>query len=70
LFREALDLACDKLFNDISIKVMLEPDDGTSRKSYTPLTEEKLGSYNTLVDSTARVHPSLVFFPLSPDTQY
>jgi hypothetical protein len=53
LFREALDLACDKLFNEISIKVMLEPDDGTSRKSYTPLTEEELGSYNALVDSPA-----------------
>jgi hypothetical protein len=53
LFWEALDLACDKLFNEISIKVMLEPDDGTSRKSYTPLTEEELGSYNALVDSPA-----------------
>jgi hypothetical protein len=69
LFWEALDLACDKLFNEISIKVMLESDDGTSRKSYTPLTEEELGSYNTQVDSTAKVHPSSVFFPPSPDTQ-
>jgi hypothetical protein len=69
LFREALDLACDKLFNEISIKVMTEPDDGTSRKSYILLTEEELGSYNTPVDSTAKVHPSLVFFPPSPDTQ-
>jgi hypothetical protein len=57
LFREALDLACDKLFDEISIKVMIEPDDGTSRKSYTPLTEEELGSYNALMDSPAKVHP-------------
>jgi hypothetical protein len=55
LFREALDLACDKLFNEISIKVTLEPDDGTSGKSYTPLTEEELGSYNALVDSPAKI---------------
>jgi hypothetical protein len=56
------------LFNEISIKVMLEPDDGTSRKSYTPLTEEELGSYNALVDSPAKIHPSSVFFPPSPET--
>jgi hypothetical protein len=69
LFQEALDLACDKLFNEISIKVMLEPDDGTSRKIFTPLTEEELGSYNALVDSPVKIHPSSVFFPPSPETQ-
>jgi Zn-dependent M28 family amino/carboxypeptidase len=68
LFRDALDLACDKLFDEISIKVMLESDDGTSRKSYTPLTEEELESYNILVDSTAKVHPSSVFFTPSPES--
>jgi hypothetical protein len=69
LFRESLDLACDKLFDEISIKVMLEPVDETSRKSYTPLTHEELESYNTLVDPTAKVLSSEVFFTSSPDPQ-
>jgi hypothetical protein len=69
LFREALDLSCDKRFNEISIKVMLEPDDRTSRKIFTPLTEEELGSYNALVDSLVKIHPSLVFFPPLPKPQ-
>jgi hypothetical protein len=33
------------------------------------LTEEELGSYNTLVHSTAKVHYSSVFFPQSVDSQ-
>jgi hypothetical protein len=69
LFREALDLACNNLFNEISIKVMLEHDVGTSRKNYTLLTKEELGSYNTPVDSPAKIHPSSVLFPPSPETQ-
>jgi hypothetical protein len=69
LLREALDLACDKLFNEISIKDMLEPDDGTSRKIFTPPTKEELGSYNALVDSPVIMHPSSVFFPPSLETQ-
>jgi hypothetical protein len=69
LFVEALDLACDKLFNEISIKVVLEPDDGTSRKIFTPLREEELASYNALVDSPVKIHPSSVFFLPSPETQ-
>jgi hypothetical protein len=69
LFWEALDLACDKLFDEISIKVMLEPVDETSRKSYTPLTHEELESYNTLVDPTAKVLSSEVFLMPSPDPQ-
>jgi hypothetical protein len=69
LFREALDLACDKLFDEISIKVMLEPIDETTRKHFTPLTHEELDSYNTLVDPTAKVLPSEVFFSPSPDPQ-
>jgi hypothetical protein len=69
LFREALDLACDKLFDEISIKVMLEPADETTRKRFTPLTHEELESYNTLVDPTAKVLPSEVFFTPSPDPQ-
>jgi hypothetical protein len=67
LFQEALDLACDKLFDEISIKVMLEPIDETTRKSYTPLTHEELDSYNTLVDPTAKVLSSEVFFTPSPN---
>jgi hypothetical protein len=48
------------MFNEISIKVTLEPDDGTSRKIFTSLTEEDLGSYNALVDSPIKIHPSSV----------
>jgi hypothetical protein len=33
------------------------------------LTEEELESYNTLVDSTAKVHPSSVLFTPSPESQ-
>jgi hypothetical protein len=69
LFREALDLACDKLFDEISIKVILEPTDETIRKHFTPLTHEELESYNTLVDPMAKVLPSEVFFTPPPDPQ-
>jgi hypothetical protein len=61
LLLEALDLACDKLLNEISIKVMLEPHDGDSKKIYSPLTEEELDSYNALLDSPDKILPSSVF---------
>jgi hypothetical protein len=67
LLVEALDLACDKLFNEISIKAMLDRDDRTLTKKLTPLTQEELATYNTLVDSPDKVHPS-VFFPPSPES--
>jgi hypothetical protein len=69
LFQEALDFACDKLFDEISIKVMIEPVDETTRKSYTLLTHEELEPFNTLVDPTAKVLSSEVFFTPSPDPQ-
>jgi hypothetical protein len=69
LFREALDLACDKLFDEISIKVMLEPADEMTRKHFILLSHEELDSYNNLVDPTAQVLPSEVFFTPSPDHQ-
>jgi hypothetical protein len=69
LFQEALDLACDKLFDEISIKVMLELADELTKKHFAPLTHEELDSYNTLVHPTAQVLPSEVFFAPSPDPQ-
>jgi hypothetical protein len=69
LFQEALDLACDKLFDEISIKVMLEPADELTKKHFSPLTHEELDFYNTLVHPTAQVPPSEVFFAPSPDPQ-
>jgi hypothetical protein len=69
LFWEALDLSCDKLFDEISIKVMLEPADETTRTHFTLLTHEELESCNTLVDPTTKVLPSEVFFTPSPDPQ-
>ena len=46
LVDEALDKAVDALINEISIKVMLEADDGTTMKEYSPLMEEELSAYN------------------------
>lgn len=61
LVNEALDTACEELINEISIRVMLEPDDGTLRKNYTPLSEEELTAYNNLVNSPNKLQPSSVF---------
>jgi hypothetical protein len=61
LIEEGLDLPCEQLFNEISIKVMLEPDDGVTKEIYSPLTEEELAAYNALVDSPNKIHPSSVF---------
>jgi hypothetical protein len=66
LVEEGLDMACEQLFNEISIKVMLEPDDGPTRENYSPLTEEELAAINARVDSPNKIHPSSVFgLPLS-----
>jgi hypothetical protein len=40
-----------------------------TKKHFTPLSHEKLDSYNTLVDPTTQVLPSEVFFTPSPDPQ-
>jgi hypothetical protein len=42
---------------------------GHPGRFFTPLTKEELGSYNALVDSPVKIHPSSVFFPPSPETQ-
>jgi hypothetical protein len=56
LIQEALDLACEQLFDEISIKVMLEKD-SVGWKTYNPLTDEERRMYN------ARVTP-----PINPHT--
>jgi hypothetical protein len=61
LIEEGLDLSCEQLFNEISIKVMLEPDDGVTKEICSPLTEEELTAYNALVNSPNKIHPSSVF---------
>ena len=52
LVHEAIDLACEQLLQEISTKVMLDADDGSARKSYSPLTDEELANYNMLVNSS------------------
>jgi hypothetical protein len=61
LFRDALDLACDRLFDEISIKVIIKHVDETYRKSYTLLLFTRR--------STAKVLPSSVFFTPSSESQ-
>jgi hypothetical protein len=51
LIKETLDLACGQLFEEISIKVMMEPVDGEPNKHYSPLRDEELAAYNALMDS-------------------
>ena len=67
LVEEALDLACTQLINEISIRVMLESEDGDKRKTFSPLTVEELTDYNKLVDSSNKINPSSVFLS-SPAT--
>ncbi|XP_066371932.1 uncharacterized protein [Miscanthus floridulus] len=61
LVDEALDLACEQLLDEISLKVALESDLGTTRKSYSPPTQEELAffnSNNTLFSSAVVPLPS------------
>lgn len=61
LVKEALDLACSQLINEISLKVMLEADDGDMRKKFSPPTTEELADFNGLVDSHNKTHPSSIY---------
>ena len=55
LIEEVLDLACEQLPEEISLKVMVEPD-GADRP-YSPLTEADYAKYRALVDSSDAVGP-------------
>ena len=48
-----VDKACEQLFDEISIKVLLEKDGGMANKSYSPLTEEERATFNNLISSQA-----------------
>jgi len=54
LLHAGLDLACQQLLDEISLKVMLESDDGLTRKTYSPPTEEELADYRAAVSSIYR----------------
>jgi hypothetical protein len=61
LIQEALDMACEQLFDEISIKVMLEKD-SEGLNHYIPLTEEERRMYNAMVAPPINPHP---FFLMS-----
>jgi hypothetical protein len=56
LIQEALDVACEQLLDEISIKVMLEKDH-VGWKAYNPLTDEERRLYNALVTPPVNPHP-------------
>jgi hypothetical protein len=56
MIQEALDMACEQLFDEISIKVMLEKD-SVGWKSYIPLTDEEWRMYNAMVSPPVKPHP-------------
>jgi hypothetical protein len=56
----ALDQGCEQLLNEISLKVMLEADDGATLKTYSPLMEEELAAYNALAEYPNHIHPSSI----------
>ncbi|WVZ54189.1 hypothetical protein U9M48_005027 [Paspalum notatum var. saurae] len=58
LISDSLDLACNQLLEEISIKVMVENDEGALEKCYSPLTVEELDTYNATVGSLLAIHPS------------
>jgi hypothetical protein len=58
LIQEALDLACEQLFDEISIKVMLDKD-SVGWKTYSLLTDEERRMYNARV--TPRINPHTFF---------
>jgi hypothetical protein len=56
LIQEALDMTCEQLLDEISIKVMLEKDP-VGWKSYSPLTHEQRRLYNAMVSPPVNPHP-------------
>jgi hypothetical protein len=56
LIQEALDLACEQLLDEISIKVILEKDP-VGWKTYSPLTDDERRCYNTMVSPPINPHP-------------
>jgi hypothetical protein len=56
LLQEALDLACEQLFDEISIKVMAEKD-SMGWKRYSLLTDEEWRMYNAMVSPPVNPHP-------------
>jgi hypothetical protein len=66
LIQEALDMACEQLFDEISIKVMLEKD-SVGWKTYSLLIDEEQRMYNARV--TPPINPHTFFsgeFELDP----
>ena len=57
LIQEAMELACEQLFEEISIKVMVEKEGGEEWKRYSPLTEEELATYNAMLAPPIKPHP-------------
>jgi hypothetical protein len=55
MIQEALDMACEQLLDEISIKVMLEKD-SVGWKSYSPLTDEERRLYNARVTPPINPH--------------
>jgi hypothetical protein len=51
-----LDLACEQLFDEISIKVMAEKD-SVGWKPYSPLTDEEKRMYNAMMSPPVNLHP-------------
>jgi hypothetical protein len=56
MIQEALDMACEQLLDEISIKVMLGKD-SVGLKSYSPLTDEERRMYNAMVSPRVNPHP-------------
>ena len=52
LVEKALDTACEQLIDEISLKVMLESEDGA---------EEEWTAYNNFVNHTNKLQPSSIF---------
>jgi hypothetical protein len=56
MIQGALDMACEQLLDEISIKVMLEKD-SVGWKTYSPLTDEERRVYSARVTPPINPHP-------------